>query len=804
MFSRIQTKLIVLYTVLFILVQGITYGAVYNSTVENLTDQIKQQLVFGQGVVMDQITTKIDDLTEASTVLAADFGFRTAVATDDVPTIQSALENLRQRIGAANAKLVSLDGDVLADTDPSFNENGDLSDLMALLLDRAEFDNQPATIMSLNGVLQEFIMVPILAPIPIAYIGLGVEIDQSALDDFISSLPIGISLSFIEKHEGDGGLSASLISSTVKSDVQTDLVAYLETPQNDQTQPDEPLFITLGGEEFVSLDFALERSLQDQNLFIKLQYSLDEALAPYQPLVLSLSFLVAVGLVFLIIGSVFIARSVTSPLSDLSKAAQKIGEGLYQPVKEYEQGDEVAQLATSFNQMIGDIQAREEKIRYQAEHDQETNLSNRTYFERRLKEQLYVLPDSKQISVFVLAINRFEEIQNTLGYNAGERLIVHVSERLAEVAREANIIARLTTTSFILSLVHDGDDRAIQLGHFMKQQLEETYSDESCSIDVSVSIGVTLWSAQKDRDVALQGGNHSYVDALIRQANIACLQDNDSLSDFTFYDAEKDLHDTERLSLISELKDALAKKEIQLFYQPKINLKSNRITHVETLVRWFHPERGFMNPETFIALAEQTGHVHLLTDYVLRGSMAQCAAWHSEGYDIVVAINLSARDLLNDDLPDQIASMMADFNILPEWLVLEVTESAVMSDPGKALGVLHKLSDLGIVLSIDDYGTGYSSMAYLKTLPVQELKIDKSFVLKLASDEQDQVLVRSTIQLAQSLKLKVTAEGVEDLETYQMLKDMGCDLAQGYYMSKPLPVEDLNGFIRESDYAISA
>ncbi len=802
MFSHIQTKLIVLYTVLFILVQGITYGAVYDTTVENLTEQIKQQLVFGQRVVKDQITAKIDDLTEASTVLAADFGFRTAVATDDVPTIQSALENLRQRIDAANAKLVSLEGDVLADTDPTFNQNGDLDDLMALLLDRAEFDNQPATIMSLNGVLQEFIMVPILAPIPIAYIGLGVEIDQQALSDFTSALPAGIALSFVEKSDkGDvRGSQAALISTTLKPESQDDLIANLKSPASAEQ---EPSFITLGGEEFVTLDFAIDRALDNQNLFIKLQYSLDDALAPYQPLVLSLSFLVAVGLVFLIVGSIFIARSVTSPISDLSSAAKKIGEGVYQPVKEYKQGDEVAQLATSFNQMIGDIQAREEKIRYQAEHDQETNLSNRTYFERRLREQIYALPDTKQISVFVLSINRFEEIQNTLGYNAGERLIVHVSERLSEVAKEANIIARLTTTSFILSLVHGADDQAVQLGHFMKQQLEETYSDESCSIDVSVSIGITQWSPIKDREEGASTNQHSYVDALIRQANIACLQDHDSLSDFTFYDVEKDLHDTERLSLISELKEALAKHEIQLFYQPKINLTSNRITHVETLVRWFHPERGFMNPETFIALAEQTGHVHLLTDYVLRGSMAQCAAWHDEGYDIVVAINLSARDLLNDELPDQIATMMKDFNIKPEWLVLEVTESAVMSDPTKALGVLHKLSDLGIILSIDDYGTGYSSMAYLKTLPVQELKIDKSFVLKLASDEQDQVLVRSTIQLAQSLRLKVTAEGVEDQKTYEMLRDMGCDLAQGYYMSKPLPVNELNDFIRKSDYAIS-
>ncbi len=278
------------------------------------------------------------------------------------------------------------------------------------------------------------------------------------------------------------------------------------------------------------------------------------------------------------------------------------------------------------------------------------------------------------------------------------------------------------------------------------------------------------------------------------------MQAIENLDHIALYDAEKDSHYADKLSLMGELRKGIEQGEVVFHYQPKINISTGKISHVEALVRWTHPTRGFISPDDFIPMAEQTGQIQYLTQWGLEEAIKQCRQWRDQNYDINVAINLSAHDLTDNNLPKAIKKLLDKYKVRPEWLVLEVTESAVMKDPDLALYVLYALNGMGLTLSIDDYGTGYSSMSYLKKLPVQEIKIDKSFVLNLATNNEDEIIVKSTINLGHNLGLKVTAEGVEDEKSYKMLKDFGCDLAQGYLFSKALPASELEHFIESSPY----
>jgi EAL domain-containing protein (putative c-di-GMP-specific phosphodiesterase class I) len=253
--------------------------------------------------------------------------------------------------------------------------------------------------------------------------------------------------------------------------------------------------------------------------------------------------------------------------------------------------------------------------------------------------------------------------------------------------------------------------------------------------------------------------------------------------------------------MMGELRQGLEKGQFKFYFQPKVDIARGKVTAVEALIRWVHPERGFMPPDLFIPLAEQTGNIGRLTAWVLETAIAQSRAWSEKGIDVRIAVNLSARDLMNRHLPDMIAVLLAKHGVGHERLILEITESAIMEDPVHAVGVLKALNGMGLTLSIDDYGTGYSSLAYLKSLPVQEIKIDKSFVLKLASSPGDEILVRSTIDLGHNLGLKVTAEGIEDAASMAILDAYGCETGQGYFISKPLPAAEFETFYNTSRWS---
>jgi diguanylate cyclase len=316
--------------------------------------------------------------------------------------------------------------------------------------------------------------------------------------------------------------------------------------------------------------------------------------------------------------------------------------------------------------------------------------------------------------------------------------------------------------------------------------LQESFELASVEINVNASIGIAVHP--------LHGED---ANKLIQRADVAMYVAKESHSGFEVYSTDCDGYSPARLALASELRQAIENEDLLVHYQPKVDIRTRRVVGVEALVRWIHPERGFMSPDEFIPLAEQTGLIQPLTTFVLRSALRQCRRWQEEGLDLDVSVNLSVRSLLDLHLPEGVSALLREFAVDPSRLVLEITESSIMADPIRAADVVDRLSDLGIGLAIDDFGTGYSSLAYLKRLPVSEIKIDKSFVMAMTSEDNDAVIVRSTVDLGRNLGLRVVAEGVETVEMFDELKKLGCDIAQGYLLSRPLPPDELTDWALE-------
>jgi diguanylate cyclase (GGDEF)-like protein/PAS domain S-box-containing protein len=424
---------------------------------------------------------------------------------------------------------------------------------------------------------------------------------------------------------------------------------------------------------------------------------------------------------------------------------------------------------------------------HQALHDGLTGLPNRTLFRDRIEQAIALARrDGGQLAVAVIDLDRFKDVNDSLGHHAGDTLLVEISERLRGVLRSSDTVARLGGDEFgvVISKPRSMSDVAVVIGK-MRAALERPVTVEGLEVPAEGSIGIAMFPAH-GRDV----------DTLIRHADAAMYRAKEEKTGYLFYDNSRSESDPARLTLVSELRRALEQRELVLYYQPKAALANGAVESVEALLRWNHPTRGLVGPDEFIPLAQQTGLIKPLTLYVLDEALRQCAAWQRDGLTLGVACNLSVRNLLDADFPTQVKRLLQKREVDPALLELEITESTMLSDPVRTKRVLDKLSAMGVTLSIDDFGTGYSSLSYLSQLPVTELKIDRSFVMNMAESDNDAVIVRSTIDLGRNLGLKVVAEGVENQQAWDELHALGCTLAQGYYLSRPVPAQELTQWLR--------
>ena len=450
-----------------------------------------------------------------------------------------------------------------------------------------------------------------------------------------------------------------------------------------------------------------------------------------------------------------------------------------------------ASVAFENGRLVDQLRKEAADRQHEALHDSLTGLPNRMLFAQRLSD----LAESARsdgdgvAGVMLIDLDRFKEVNDTLGHHNGDILLQHVARRLATALRSCDTVARLGGDEFAILVPEQGDpEEVVRVAQRIVELLHEPFQLEGLAVAVGASIGVAMFPEHGDDATVL-----------LQRADVAMYEAKGGDNRVVMYSPERDENSRARLTMATELRQAIAEDQLEVFYQPKARVRDGQITGAEALVRWRHPERGLLSPAEFINVSEQTGLITPLTMFVLKTALKQCQEWNSAGRDIGISVNLAVRSLLDLDLPNQIESILDEIGIPSHRLTLEITESSVMADPPRTISVLDQLARAGIKLSVDDFGTGYSSLSYLRRLPVNEVKIDRSFILRVASDPSDAAIVRSIIELSHNLGLETVAEGVEDRVSWDRLRDMGCDEVQGYFLARPLTAENMSAWLDTFD-----
>jgi diguanylate cyclase (GGDEF)-like protein len=770
----LRRRLALLLVAALALVQGATMLVLYTRT--RVQIEADAQVRLGQAqLLFDQHLAELGDrLAESARILALDFALREAVATDDRATASSALRNFGRRIGASRMQLIGLDGTIRGDSG-----GGASIERFAYpeLLKAAE--SQPAGgVAVLDGRPWRLVVAPVLAPEPIGWIAIAVEIDSALAEQLARRVPIAASVVILA--ERSSGLWRMAGSSPGAFEP-----AY-ESVQSPSTVPQR---VEYQGETYLVLAAPIRTVESSPPVRAVLEYGLDAALTPYRPWVFSLLVVQAVGLLIALAGALLIARGVARPIEALADAALRIEAGDYSvPARRGMRGgsgaDEVRRLSAAFDSMLRALRERETRIRHQAEHDQLTGLPNRVTLERWLQGKLDT--GEPEAGLVLIGLRRLPEIINTLGHEVGDGVVVAAADRIADAVGIDGNVARVAETVFAVTVFDHADERVNAVARRVHDAFDIPFAVGDLAIDLDAAIGTATFP--DDAGNARQ---------MLQHADVALYAAQQSEARVVAYDPARDPHRPERLSLMGELRRAIETDALTLVFQPKIDITTGRVHGAETLVRWTHPRHGPLSPAQFIPLAEETGTIRFLSRWVLRHAIARLAAWRAAGLDLKLAVNLSVRDLGDRTLPEHVSDLLLQADVPPDRLTLEITESAVMRDPDAALQVLERLAALGIDLSVDDFGVGQSSFSYLRRLPVAELKIDQSFVRPLAASADDRSIVRAIVELARALGMRVVAEGVEDADSLQLLASFGCDGAQGYFIARPLAAAQFEHFARD-------
>jgi len=774
-----RNRLAVFMMATLVVVQGATALTVYRVTRQALVTQSEHRLTQSAELFSQQLDALSQRVADSVQVLSLDYPLRQAVASQNDQTVLSALRNHGRRVGATRMQWIGLDGTIRGDTavPDSVGKAFDFPDM----LDDAASDGKARGISILGGKAYWIVLVPVIAPIPIAYIGAHIPLDDAMIDRLrrLSSLPAEVVLA---TNKGAGGWEV-LAKSVEGPDVLPQLL-----PEGAPPALFKPVLMHQGKRSDIVMASALDVR-HGPPIVAVVGVSLDEALKPYQPVIFAALGLLLVGLLAALFGTGLIARTVAKPLEVLAAVARRIAGGDYTPPEPTTQTDEIGQLSGALGNMVVAIGEREERIRFQASHDAVTGLPNRASLIEQVDALLRANP-GKETAMLVVGVPRLQEIVNTLGHDFRDRLMRFVGERLCAAAdQDGGHVARVSDIAF--AAWWPSWHQSERLAHHLAGAVGDVYREGDVTVDIAAAVGIALAPEHGD-----QAG------LLLQHADIAL---HDALAKveerIVVYDPAKDKHRSDRLSLMRDLREALDVGGLNLHCQPKIDLASNLVAGAEGLVRWTHPVRGFVPPDSFIGLAEETGNIRRLTSWVLDSGVKQAADWNRRGMRIRMSVNLSVRDLGDPMLAERVIALLKHHEVDPSDVVLEITESAIMGEPDAAIRMLRSLADQGIDLSIDDFGVGQSSFAYLRRLPVREIKIDQSFVLKLANSPEDATIVRSIVELGHNLGYKVTAEGVEDEGSFSFLREIGCDYAQGYYISKALPSDGFDRFVTEGRWS---
>ncbi len=756
-----------------LVVIGALYFSVRLVTEAAVSRQAAERLDSGLRVFERLIDIRSRQLRDGVQVLVADFGFKEAVATGDTLTLQSAMANQAARINASEAMLIGLDGRVLASS-LSNAVPGDTFRYAAELRD-ARGQGPTLLIVVLDQQAHLLVEAEVRAPLPIARVVMGFAMDE-ALAQELKELT-GLDVSFLAKAEGN----SEQLATTLKSEAHTELIDGWS--RHEHANGIEEL--TLDGERYLNEDVVLSQG--DGYSVIALAHSsLDDALAGFHQLDMRILLITLVGLIASLLGALMLARSLSGPVNALAQAAQRVGRGDYHTPIELDRDDELGSLAKALNQMQRGIAEREQLIAHNMLHDDVTGLPNRSLAAELLSRAVEA---GRITAVLHIGIGNLDAVQDSGGSEGVDQALRELTQRLQAGLQPGDHLARMLSDEFLLIVSDTSADNAFSAAVAVQQALALPVRVAELEMRIEAHIGVAGYP-----------DDAGSVDELLRRARIA-MQDAAQMPDgLQLYQHGRDDAHQRQISLIRDLRHAANGGGLHLHFQPKVDLEHGRVYQAEALLRWNHPIYGLVSPGEFIPLAERTGSIQLLTAWVIEAVLRQLHIWNGRGLYMEVSLNISAEDLSSLTLEQRVTELLQRYVIPGDQLVFEITESAMMRDPERALTMLHRLRALGIRLSVDDFGTGFSSLAQLRRMPVQELKIDQSFIRELDDTCGDAVIVRSTIDMSHALGLKVVAEGVEHGETRDLLRAWGCDTLQGYFFSRPLPADAFEAWLKQQPH----
>ncbi|WP_245608421.1 GGDEF domain-containing protein [Shewanella waksmanii] len=761
--------------ILLIAVQAISFAITFYANKRLEQQQLGNQLSIAELVFKSEYDNRNYYLSAFAETAAKDFGLKEVFIDNDRRSFLVALNNHRKRINADLAIAVDKQGKVIGELllTPAGVDQGKVKvgpeqgNLFRYPLG-SEFDNN-SPLYPLGEHVYQLKFAPITSGAAniIGWIGFGYIIGDELTHSLSqqTGLNTGFMLSGDNQAQQIISLSAGELS-TSDSQVLNDFI------QQGVRSEEYQLWQAFLGE------------IKGRKLHAFMYLSRTDALESSQAQWLQQLMLILLMLPLSLMVAYIIARGVTKPITQLITQARFIAKGNYHTKVEVGSSTEMQALAQEFTEMQQAILSRENKIAFQAFHDPLTNLGNKNELARVTQAWF---EQKMPLALCQINIRRMTEVNGTLGHEVGDKVIEEVSRRLNNF-NNIDLVCRLNGDEFVVAIKQTEAKAIRSLIAQIQQSIEAEYCYQDISLHLQLTIGVSFVHYPSD------------LETLLRQADTALQHAKKHRLDVQIYHQQIDVNSVDRLQLINELKPAIANDELVLYYQPKLNLSLNKVTHVEALVRWQHPDRGMIPPDTFIPIAEQMGQMNALTRWVINSALTQYLDWQAQGVDLAIAVNISAENLKDPDFCDYVLTTIANKKVPIEALTLEITEDAVVADPENAIKQLSVLKQHGLKLSIDDYGTGYSSLAQLKQLPVDELKIDKSFVQNLMINNDDQIIVASTLQLAHNLGLGVVAEGIENQATLSWLTERGCEMGQGFYLSKPIDAQALTLWLAKSGY----
>jgi diguanylate cyclase (GGDEF)-like protein len=775
--TSFQARIAGVLILLLLIVVVAVYLAVKAATQDAVRTQAQAQLEVGTRVFEGLLEMRGKRLRDAVQLLSTDFGFRDAVSSGDSATIRSVLLNHGARINASDMFLLGMDGNVLSSTVAQIPEGSPFPYAQALR--ELKSKNQSMLIVPLQGKPHLLVESTVLAPLPIARVVMGFAMDSELAQELRSLSGLEVSfLSVVQQQPGQ-------MISTQPEPLFDSLRGVMMSPASSKMRMTEHQ-----NQSFLSKTLHLGSiSDTDGEVVALLQSPLDLAMRAFAPLDEKIFWITIVALICSVIGTLLLARSVSLPVRALALAAERIGEGDYRTPVVMERSDELGRLASAINAMQSGIAEREQQLAHNALHDGLTGLPNRALVMERLGSAIAA---ERPVALLYLGIDNFHAINDSLGTEGVESLLQMIGEQLQLPLRPGDTAARLTGNEFLLLVQNAEADGAVAVADRLQRMLLRPQRIGDHDIALDACIGIATYPANGDSP-----------SELLKRAAIARQDAVQMPGRLQVYEDGRDLAHQRQISLIRDLRHAARNGELMLHYQPKLDIRDGRVRQAEALLRWQHPQFGNVSPAEFIVLAERTGSIQILTNWVIEEAMRQLSEWGRRGLKVQLSVNISADDLLSGDLADRVTDLLKLYRIGAEQLIFEITESAVMREPEHALKVLNRLRDCGISLSVDDFGTGYSSLAHLKRLPVQELKIDQSFVRNLDETSEDAVIVRSTIEMSHNLGLKVVAEGVEYEHSLRLLERWHCDTAQGYLISRPLTATAFEAWLAKSQVSPS-